>query len=180
MASARWREPSVARFTTTPRARRRDRPCRAAAKGTSGDSDGDRDTEGEESRGEVGGDMGKRQGIMGMGIRGLKAIGGKRRKLSKTKGVDGGPLESFLAQAAEMGTTVPSRLLLEMTEQVEIEMKEVRRTFQQQLAWRAAERRHPTGRERMGSPSLQTFQDPILLLPWVCFRGAEPWSLSCC
>jgi ferredoxin len=30
--------------------------------------------------------------------------------------------------------------------------------------WRAAERRHPTGRERMGSPTLQTFQDPILLL----------------
>jgi hypothetical protein len=29
----------------------------------------------------------------------------------------------------------------------------------------AAERRHPTGRERMGSPTLQTLQDPILLLP---------------
>ena len=23
----------------------------------------------------------------------------------------------------------------------------------------------------MGSPTLQTLQDPILLLPWVCFRG---------
>jgi hypothetical protein len=31
----------------------------------------------------------------------------------------------------------------------------------------AAERRHTT--ERMGSPTLQTLQDPIL--PWVCFRG---------
>ena len=37
---------------------------------------------------------------------------------------------------------------------------------------RAAERRHPTNRERMGSPTLQTLQDPILMLPWVCFRGA--------
>ena len=37
--------------------------------------------------------------------------------------------------------------------------------------WRAAERRHPTGRERMGSPTLQTLQDPILLLRWVYFRG---------
>jgi hypothetical protein len=35
----------------------------------------------------------------------------------------------------------------------------------------AAERRHPTGRERMGSPTLRTPQEPILLLPWVCFRG---------
>jgi hypothetical protein len=33
------------------------------------------------------------------------------------------------------------------------------------------ERGHPTGRERTGSPTLQTLQDPILLLPWVCFRG---------
>ena len=38
--------------------------------------------------------------------------------------------------------------------------------------WRAAERRHPTGRERMGSPTLRTLQDPILLLPWLCFRVA--------
>jgi hypothetical protein len=30
--------------------------------------------------------------------------------------------------------------------------------------WRAAECRHPTGREKMGSPTLQTLQDPILLL----------------
>jgi hypothetical protein len=29
----------------------------------------------------------------------------------------------------------------------------------------------PTGRERMGSPTMQALQDPILLLPWVCFRG---------
>ena len=36
--------------------------------------------------------------------------------------------------------------------------------------FRAAERGHPTGRERMGSPALQTHQDPILLLPWLCFR----------
>jgi hypothetical protein len=35
------------------------------------------------------------------------------------------------------------------------------------------ERRHPTGRERMGSPNaLQTLQAPILRTPWVCFRGA--------
>jgi hypothetical protein len=33
--------------------------------------------------------------------------------------------------------------------------------------WRAAERRHPTGHERTGSPTLQTLQEPILLLPWV-------------
>jgi hypothetical protein len=32
----------------------------------------------------------------------------------------------------------------------------------QQRRWRAAERRHPTGRERLGSPTLQTLQDPIL------------------
>jgi hypothetical protein len=37
--------------------------------------------------------------------------------------------------------------------------------------WRAAERRHPTGRGRKGSPTLQTLQDPILLLPWVCSQG---------
>jgi hypothetical protein len=30
-----------------------------------------------------------------------------------------------------------------------------------------AECRHPTGREKMGSPSLQTHQYPILLLPWL-------------
>jgi hypothetical protein len=30
---------------------------------------------------------------------------------------------------------------------------------------------HPTGRERMGSHTLQTLQDPTLLLPCVCFRG---------
>ena len=28
-----------------------------------------------------------------------------------------------------------------------------------------------TGRERMGSPTMQTPQDPILLLPWLCFPG---------
>jgi hypothetical protein len=33
--------------------------------------------------------------------------------------------------------------------------------------WRAAERHHTTGRERMGTPTLQALQDPILLLPWV-------------
>jgi hypothetical protein len=36
---------------------------------------------------------------------------------------------------------------------------------------RGAERHHPTGRDRVGSPALQTLQDPILLLPWLCFRG---------
>ena len=41
----------------------------------------------------------------------------------------------------------------------------------QQHQWRAAERRHPTDRERMVSPTLRTLQDPILLLPWLCFRG---------
>jgi hypothetical protein len=40
-----------------------------------------------------------------------------------------------------------------------------------QRRWRAAERRHPTGRERMGSPTLQMLHDPILLLHCVCFRG---------
>jgi hypothetical protein len=47
--------------------------------------------------------------------------------------------------------------------------------------WRAAERRYPTGRERMGSPTLQSLQDPILLLPWSCFRADDfpnPWSGS--
>jgi hypothetical protein len=28
----------------------------------------------------------------------------------------------------------------------------------------------------MDSPTLQTLQDPILLLPWVCFRGGGPPS----
>jgi hypothetical protein len=37
--------------------------------------------------------------------------------------------------------------------------------------WRAAERGYLAGCERMGSPTLQTLQDPILLLPWVCFGG---------
>jgi hypothetical protein len=34
----------------------------------------------------------------------------------------------------------------------------------------AAQRRHPTYREGMGSRTLQTLQDPILLLPWVSFQ----------
>jgi hypothetical protein len=29
----------------------------------------------------------------------------------------------------------------------------------------------PQARERMDSPALQTLQDPILLLPWLYFRG---------
>ena len=38
---------------------------------------------------------------------------------------------------------------------------------------RAAERRRPTGRERMSFSTMhQTLQDPILLLPWVCFVGS--------
>jgi hypothetical protein len=32
---------------------------------------------------------------------------------------------------------------------------------------RAAERRHPADRDRMGPPTLQTLQDPILLLPFL-------------
>jgi hypothetical protein len=43
--------------------------------------------------------------------------------------------------------------------------------FQQRLfRWRAAERRHPTGRERTGSPTSQTLQEPIVPLPLVCIR----------
>jgi hypothetical protein len=44
--------------------------------------------------------------------------------------------------------------------------------------WFPAERSRasPThSSERMGSPTLQTLQEPILLLPWVCFRGC--WSV---
>jgi hypothetical protein len=41
----------------------------------------------------------------------------------------------------------------------------------QKRRWRAAERGHPTDRESMGSLTLQTHQDPILLPPWLCFRG---------
>jgi hypothetical protein len=40
--------------------------------------------------------------------------------------------------------------------------------------WRLAERRHPTGRERMGSPTLKTLQEPILLLPRLCFFQRLP------
>jgi hypothetical protein len=39
----------------------------------------------------------------------------------------------------------------------------------QRRPWRRVECRHPTYRERIGAPTLQTLQDPILLLPWVCF-----------
>jgi hypothetical protein len=39
---------------------------------------------------------------------------------------------------------------------------------------RAAERHHPTGGERMVTPILQTLQNPILLMPWLCFRGGFP------
>jgi hypothetical protein len=46
------------------------------------------------------------------------------------------------------------------------------------LGWRAAERRHPTNGERMGSPTLQTLQAPILLTPWVCFRVAAFQTLN--
>ena len=41
----------------------------------------------------------------------------------------------------------------------------------QQRRWREAERRHPTGREIMNSPTRLTLQDPILLTPWLYFRG---------
>ena len=41
----------------------------------------------------------------------------------------------------------------------------------------AAECRHPTGREKIGSPT-QTLRNPILALPWVCFRVASEWRLS--
>jgi hypothetical protein len=36
-----------------------------------------------------------------------------------------------------------------------------------------AERRHRTGRERMGSPTLQALKEPVLLPPWLCFRGGD-------
>jgi hypothetical protein len=44
-------------------------------------------------------------------------------------------------------------------------------------------RAHRTGRERMGSPTLQRLQGPILL-PWVCFRGGgfpfpSSFALTC-
>jgi hypothetical protein len=48
----------------------------------------------------------------------------------------------------------------------------------QQRRWRAAERHHPTGRERMGSPTLQTLQEPI----FCCFellRNHNPLSAAC-
>jgi hypothetical protein len=44
--------------------------------------------------------------------------------------------------------------------------------LQQQRRWRAEERRYPTGRERMGSPTLQTLQKPILLPPCSGFEVA--------
>jgi hypothetical protein len=43
--------------------------------------------------------------------------------------------------------------------------------FQLQQCGEKQQRRHPTDRERMGSPTLQTRQDPTLLRPWVCSRG---------
>ena len=49
-----------------------------------------------------------------------------------------------------------------------------RSPFSPQRRWRASERRHPTGRKRIDSPTLQTLQYPILLLPWACFRGGFP------
>jgi hypothetical protein len=47
--------------------------------------------------------------------------------------------------------------------------------------WRAAERRHPRGCERVGSPTLQTLQEPILLLPWSAFEvgGGDTLLDSC-
>ena len=51
------------------------------------------------------------------------------------------------------------------------------------------ERRHPTGRERMGSPTLQTLQNPILLLPGLLsnprpgtgrvWTGEKPTRVGC-
>jgi hypothetical protein len=43
----------------------------------------------------------------------------------------------------------------------------------QQRRWRAAERHHPTGCERMGTAALQTLQEPILLLPRSAFEGSS-------
>ena len=40
------------------------------------------------------------------------------------------------------------------------------------------ELRHRTGRERTSSPTLQTLQDPILPLSWVCFRGGGFQTLA--
>jgi hypothetical protein len=36
---------------------------------------------------------------------------------------------------------------------------------------RKNQRRHPTSNWRMGSFNLQPLQEPILLTPWLCFRG---------
>ena len=96
-------------------ARRRAGPCVVRASAAAGGKEGGDDAD------EA--DEGKRRGvIMGIDIRGIA----RRRRDDQThKKLDDGPLESFLSHATEMGTTVPSRLLLEMTEQVEIEMKEV-------------------------------------------------------
>jgi hypothetical protein len=38
----------------------------------------------------------------------------------------------------------------------------------------------PTGRERMGPSTLQPLQDPILLLPWLCFRGGVLTAVCGC
>jgi hypothetical protein len=35
----------------------------------------------------------------------------------------------------------------------------------------AHQQSHPTDRVRLGAPTLQTLQDPILLTPWLCFRA---------
>jgi hypothetical protein len=44
-----------------------------------------------------------------------------------------------------------------------------RQGFGFRCRWSAAERVHPTDREMMGSTTLRTLQDPILLKPWPCF-----------
>jgi hypothetical protein len=39
------------------------------------------------------------------------------------------------------------------------------------VGFRSSRASPPTGRERMVTRTLQTLQDPILLVPWLCFRG---------
>jgi sulfite reductase alpha subunit-like flavoprotein len=43
------------------------------------------------------------------------------------------------------------------------------RHHQKGFQFSAAQRRHTTRRERMGSPTLKTLKEPILKQPWVCF-----------
>jgi hypothetical protein len=95
----------------------------------------------------------------------VTALGGHGRSSRDTSR----PLSAIPAAAAARSSRVPLASHLRHTEHLEWHAPTA--SLSPGFVFPAA-RRHPTGRERMRSLTLQTLKYPILLLPWACFRVA--------